>query len=71
VGTWWPNASIYIDGAKAGEEMINGETMLVKIFPRITLEPGIHTINIKLTNDKFLPFGGDTNIYVEGVTLSD
>ncbi len=71
VGTWWPNASIYIDGAKAGEEMIDSETMLVKIFPRITLAPGVHTIKVALTNDKFLPFGGDTNIYVEGVTLAD
>lgn len=71
VGTWWPNARIHIDGAKAGEEMIDSETMLVRIFPRIILAPGVHTINVTLTNDKFLPLVGDTNIYVESVTLSE
>jgi hypothetical protein len=71
VGMWWPNASIYVDGAKTGEEMIDSDTMLVKIFPRITLAPGIHTINVRMTNDKFLPLAGDTNLYVEGVTLSE
>lgn len=69
VGTWWPNASIYIDGIKAGEEMIDSETIQVKIFPTITLGPGTHTINVKLTNDKFLLLFGDTNLYVESVTL--
>ncbi len=71
VGTWWANARIHIDGVKAGEEMIDSETMLVRIFPRITLAPGAHTINVTLTNDKFLPLVGDTNIYVESVTLSE
>jgi hypothetical protein len=71
VGTWWLNASIYVDGTKAGEEIIDSEVMLVKIFPRITLTPGLHTINVKLTNDKFIPFVGDTNLYVESVTLSE
>lgn len=71
VGAWWPNARIHIDGAKAGEEMIDSETMLVRIFPRIILAPGVHTINVTLTNDKFLPLVGDTNIYVESVTLSE
>lgn len=71
VGTWWANASIHIDGVKAGEEIIDSETMLVRIFPRITLAPGVHTINVTLNNDKFLPLVGDTNIYVESVTLSE
>ncbi len=71
VGTWWPNATIYIDGAKVGEEKIDSETMIVKIFPRITLAPGVHALNVTLTNDMFLPFVGDTNLYVESVTLSE
>lgn len=71
IGSWWPNASIYIDGTKAGEVMIDSETMHVKNFPRITLAPGVHAINVKLTNDKFLPSVGDTNLYVESVTLSE
>ncbi len=71
LGTWWPNASIYVDGVKAGEEMIDGETILVMTFPRITLETGVHTIKVALTNDKSLPFAGDTNLYVENVTLSE
>lgn len=71
VGTWWANARIHIDGVKAGEEMIDSETSLVRIFPRITLAPGVHTINVTLANDKFLPLVGDTNIYVESVTLSE
>ncbi len=71
VGIWWPNASIYIDGAKAGEEMIGSETVIVRIFPRITLSPGVHTINVRMTNDKYLPLVGDTNLYVESVTLSE
>lgn len=69
--TWWPNATIYIDGGKVGEEKIDSETMLVKIFPRITLAPGVHSLNVTLTNDMFLPFVGDTNLYVESVTLSE
>ncbi len=71
VGTWWPNASIYLDGGKVGEEKMDSEIMLVKIFPRITVAPGVHTLNITLTNDMFLPFVGDTNLYVESVTLSE
>ena len=71
VGTWWPNASIYIDGANVGEEMIDSETILVKKFPGITLAPGVHTIKVVLINDKSLPFAGDTNLYVESVTLSE
>ena len=69
--TWWPNATIYIDGGKVGEEKIDSETMLVKISPRITLAPGVHALNVTLTNDMFLPFVGDTNLYVESVTLSE
>jgi hypothetical protein len=69
VGTWWPNATINIDGAKVGEEMIDSETTLVKIFPRITLAPGEHTLNVTLTNDMFLPLVGDTNLYVESLKL--
>jgi hypothetical protein len=69
--TWWPNATIYIDGGEVGEEKMDSETMLVKIFPRITLAPGVHALNVTLTNDMFLPFVGDTNLYVESVTLSE
>jgi hypothetical protein len=54
-----------------GEEKMDSETMLVKIFPRITLAPGVHALNVTLTNDMFLPFVGDTNLYVESVTLSE
>jgi hypothetical protein len=71
VGTWWPNATIYVDGTKAGEEMVDSETMLVKRFSRISLAPGLHIIKVVLTNDMFLPFVGDTNLYVESVTLSE
>jgi len=28
MGTWWANASIYIDGAKVGEERIDNEVIL-------------------------------------------
>jgi hypothetical protein len=70
VGPWWPNASIYIDGAKVGEEKMDSETMLDRSFPGITLAPGVHTMKVILTNDRFLPFVGDTNLYVERVTMS-
>ena len=69
VGTWWANASIYIDGAKVGEEMIDSEIIFEKEFPGIALAAGDHTMNVKLTNDVSLPFMGDTNLYVERITL--
>ncbi len=71
VGTWWPNASIYLDGAKVGEEKIESEKIVDRILSRITLAPGVHTINVTLTNDMFLPPIGDTNLYVERITLSE
>ncbi len=70
VGTWWANASIYIDGAKVGEEMIDSEMIFEKKFPGIALAAGNHKMKVKLTNDVSLPFMGDTNLYVERITLS-
>ncbi|MDD5616111.1 MAG: Ig-like domain-containing protein [Candidatus Methanoperedens sp.] len=70
VGTWWANASIFIDGAKVGEEMIDSEIIFDKEFPGIALLAGNHTMKVKLRNDISLPFMGDTNLYVESVTLS-
>lgn len=69
--TWWPNATIYIDGGKVGEEKLDSEMILVKSFPSISLAPGVHTLKVMLTNDRFFPFVGDTNLYVESVTLSE
>ena len=70
VGTWWANASIFIDGAKVGEEMIDSEVIFEKEFLGIALAAGNHTMKVKLTNDVSLPLWGDTNIYVERITLS-
>jgi len=70
VGTWRANTSIYIDGAKVGEEMIDSEMIFEKEFPGILLAAGDHTMKVKLTNDISLPFMGDTNLYVERITLS-
>ena len=70
VGTWCANASIYIDGAKVGEEMIESEVIFDKEFPGIALAAGNHTMKVKLTNDVYLPLWGDTNIYVDRITLS-
>ncbi|MDO8724884.1 MAG: Ig-like domain-containing protein [Candidatus Methanoperedens sp.] len=69
VGTWWANSSIYIDGAKVGEEMFDSEMIIDKEFPGIALAAGNHTMNVKMTNEFSLPFMGDTNIYVERITL--
>ena len=69
VGTWWANASIFIDEAKVGEEMIDSEVIFDKEFPGIALAAGNHTMKVKLTNDVSLPFMGDTNLYVERITL--
>ena len=71
VGTWWANASIYIDGTKVGEEMIDSEVIFEKEFPGIALGVGNHTMMVRLTNDASLPFMEDTNIYVEKITLSE
>ncbi|VVB84588.1 Uncharacterised protein [uncultured archaeon] len=70
VDPWWPNASIYIDGVKIGEETIDSETMIDRSFPGVTLAPGVHSIKVTLTNDWNLPYLGDTNLFVERVTLS-
>jgi len=53
-----------------GEEMIDSETIFEKEFPGIALEAGNHTMKVRLTNDVSLPFMGDTNLYVERITLS-
>ena len=71
IGTWWGNASIYIDGAKIGEEMIDNEMIFEKEFPGIALGVGNHTMMVRLTNDASLPFMEDTNIYVEKITLAE
>ncbi len=70
VGTWWANASIYIDMAKAGEDMIDSEAIFDKEFPGIALAAGNHTMKVKLTKDISIPLWWDTNIYVERITLS-
>ncbi len=70
VGTWWANASIFIDGVKVGEEMIDSEIIFEKEFPGIALAAGNHTLKVRLANDVSLPFMGDTNIYVERITLT-
>lgn len=70
VRTWWANASIYIDGAKVGEEKIDSEVIFEKEFSGIALAAGNHTMKVRLTNDVSLPLLGDTNLYVESVTLS-
>ncbi|MDP2840783.1 MAG: Ig-like domain-containing protein [Candidatus Methanoperedens sp.] len=71
VGTWWANASIFIDGAKVGEEMIDSETIFEKEFTVIALAAGNHTMKVRLRNDLSLPFMGDTNLYAERITLSE
>lgn len=70
VGTWWANASIFIDEANVGEEMIDSEVIYEKEIPGIALVAGNHTMKVKLRNDISLPFIGDTNVYVKRITLS-
>ena len=70
VGTWWANASIFIDGEKVGEEMIDSEVIFEKEITGIALQAGNHTIKVILKNDISLPLIGDTNLFVERITLS-
>lgn len=70
IGVWWPNASIEIDGIKIGEEMIDSESMMTRIFNKTMIPAGNHNINIRLKNDKYLPLLGDTNLFVEKVEIT-
>ncbi|KPQ43849.1 MAG: hypothetical protein MPEBLZ_01566 [Candidatus Methanoperedens nitroreducens] len=70
VGTWWPNASIEIDGIQIDEERIDSRSTLSKTFTWVTIPAGDHYLNISLKNDKYLPLLGDMNLYVEKVVLS-
>ncbi len=66
----WPNASIEIDGTKIGEMTIDSSSLVTRDYPQVTLPAGAHTLNVTLTNDFWIPFLGDRNLYVESVTLS-
>lgn len=70
IGTWWPNASIEIDGIQIDEEIIDSRSTLSKTFTWVTIPAGNHNLNISLKNDIYLPSFGDTNLYVEKVVLS-
>ena len=70
IGTWWPNASIEIDGIQIDEEIIDSRSTLSKTFTRVTIPAGDHYLNISLKNDKYLPLLGDTDLYVEKIVLS-
>lgn len=69
IGTWWPNASIGIDGI-TGEETIDGQSMVTRTIIETALSPGGHNLSISLKNDKYLPLVGDTNLYVEKIIIS-
>jgi len=70
IGTWWPNASIEIDGIQIDEEIIDSRSTLSKTFTWVMIPAGDHYLNISLKNDKYLPSLGDTNLYVEKIVLS-
>jgi len=70
LGTWWPDASIEIDGVKLAEERIDFGSNRTITFSQARLPAGDHHFNISLKNDKYFPFVGDTNIYVVNVVLS-
>jgi len=70
VGIWWPNASIEIDGIKMGEEMIDSESLMTRMFNKTMIPAGNHTFNIGLKNDKYFPLLGDTNLFVEKVEIT-
>ena len=70
IGTWWPNASIEIDGIKIGEELIDRESLTMRTYNKTMIPAGDHKINISLKNDKYLPLLGDTNLYVEKVEIT-
>jgi hypothetical protein len=66
---WWPNASIEIDGLKIGEELIDSESLMTRVFNKTMIPAGNHILNIHLKNDKYLPLIGDTNLFIEKVEL--
>lgn len=66
----WPNASLKIDEVIIGEEIIDSPDLIIKDYSRITLPAGNHTVNVRMTNDLFVPLLGDRNLYVERVVLS-
>ena len=70
IGTWWPNASIEIDGMQIDEEIIDSRSTISKTFTWVTIPAGDHYLNISLKNDKYLPLLGDTDLYVEKIVLS-
>lgn len=67
----WPVARIEIDGVLIGEESIDSENVITKSFNQTSLQAGNHTISIRMTNDFYVPFIWDRNLYVESVLLSD
>lgn len=70
IGVWWPNASIEIDGAKMGEEIIDSESLTTRTFNKTMILAGGHSLKISLKNDKYLPLLGDTNLFVEKVEIT-
>jgi len=70
IGVWWPNASIEIDGMKIGEEMIDSESLMTRIFNKTMIPAGEHNISIRMKNDIYIPLFGDTNLYVEKVEIT-
>lgn len=67
----WPEARIEIDGTLIGEENIDNPTVVTKTYSQTTLPAGAHTLSIKMTNDFYIPWVGDRNLYAESVKLSE
>ena len=67
----WPQARIEIDGILVGEETIDSPDVIMKTYPGITIPSGDHTLSIKMTNDFFIPWIMDRNLYVESVRLTE
>jgi len=70
---WWqlyPVAKLEIDGIEIGEETIDSEELVTRLFPHVELPAGVHTLNVTMTNDYEIPgLGGD--LYIEKVVLSE
>lgn len=66
----WPHAGIEIDGAKIGEETVDSGSLVTKDYPQTALHAGTHTLNVRMTDDFWIPLLGDRNLYVENVVLS-
>jgi len=45
--------------------------VIMKTYPGITIPSGDHTLSIKMTNDFFIPWIMDRNLYVESVILTE